>query len=64
MKTKAERRVRHTTDLKRGRRDGDTRFVTKSSNRETVVSAGSNVYKKINLENQQFYVKLSTRKEE
>jgi len=64
MRTKAERRVRHTADLRRTRRAGDAKLTTRTSSRESVVASGQNVYKKINLENQEFYIKLSTRKEE
>ena len=64
MRTKAERRIRHTADLRRIRRAGDATLTTRTSSRESVITSGNNVYKKINLENQEFYVKLSTKKEE
>mgnify|MGYP003112609437 CR=1 FL=1 len=64
MRTKAERRVRHTSDLRRVRRKNDSKLTTRTASRESVVQDKGAVYKKINLENQEFYIKLSTTKEE
>tara|TARA_Y100001973_G_C5175600_1_gene321714 strand:+ start:287 stop:481 length:195 start_codon:yes stop_codon:yes gene_type:complete len=62
MKSKAERMARHTANLRTVNSKTDSRLSTKSANREEIVKSGTNIYKKIKVENQPFYVKLTTEK--
>ena len=69
MRDRAQRRIRHVAKMKTGgvirnEKLGKTRRVSSSSSERILADKKSNsMYKSINIEGQQLYVKLSTKKD-
>ena len=60
MRSKEDRRARHMSSFKPRRLPGG---VKATGNREDIVQSQGKVYKKVQIDNQAFYVRLNTTKE-
>ena len=67
MRTKSERRVRHVTSMKTSRAintdSSPGQGSRRASQRESLVNAKGGLFKKMSIDGQEFYIKLSTSKD-